>query len=46
MFCQKCGTQIVEDAYFCHKCGTKVVYENTVQPIETVHTINEQEKWM
>ena len=25
MFCQKCGTQIAENADFCHKCGQRVV---------------------
>lgn len=29
MFCQKCGTKLIDGAAFCQKCGTKAVSVNT-----------------
>lgn len=35
MFCEKCGTQLEEDALFCPECGTKVEREEIqAEPIE------------
>ncbi|MCE7984609.1 MAG: zinc ribbon domain-containing protein [Caldilinea sp. CFX5] len=35
MFCQNCGTKLVEKANFCHHCGASTVF---YQPADTLDT--------
>ena len=40
MFCEKCGTELKDNAKFCHKCGAKVP-EKIVKPGDNVKPVPE-----
>lgn len=45
MFCEKCGTEINDDAMFCSKCGQSVVKsERTIQTIEYANNSDTRDK--
>jgi len=31
MFCEKCGTEVPDDANFCHKCGASIAGERATE---------------
>ncbi len=42
MFCENCGTKIIDGYKFCEKCGQKVI--NKKQPEKQIGVVNDQEE--
>ena len=43
MFCEKCGSQIPDDANFCEKCGAKINNININTPIDDTTSVKNDE---